>query len=273
MNPETIRRLNAINREFYRITAPEFDQTRGTAWPGWERLLPYLRAPLSVLDVGCGNGRFGVFLHEKVTRSKSSVISHQSSELSTQYSALSTSNSELGTRNPELSEDWRLFYQGVDSSAALLERARAALSGLPGLTIMLEERDIVENPPDAGDYDLVALFGVIHHVPGYTQRQELLRRLAERVKPGGLLAFAAWLFYEYERFRERIAPWPDDVPAEPNDYLLDWRRGQTALRYCHYVDDAEHAALVAATGLRELLTFRADGEGGQANRYSLLQRV
>ncbi len=45
-----------------------------------------------------------------------------------------------------------------------------------------------------------------------------------------------------------------------------WRRETPALRYCHYVDDAEHSALVAATGLTEVVTFRADGETGDMNR-------
>lgn len=291
MDRLTIQRLNAINREFYRITAHEFDQTRGTAWPGWERLLPYLLTPsppaplpriqgsgeqtvsLSVLDVGCGNGRFGAFLHERVTSYQLPVTGEGDSAVSTQYSVLSTSHSELSAGWQPETGSRKLTYHGMDSSPALLERARAALAGLPGLTATLEERDIVEQPPDSGDYDLVALSGVIHHVPGYAQRQTLMRQLAERVKPGGLLIFAAWRFYEYDRFRERIIPWPGDIQVETNDYLLDWRRGQTALRYCHYVDDSEHAALVAASGLREILTYRADGEGGQANRYSLLKRL
>jgi SAM-dependent methyltransferase len=233
MDAETIRRLNAINREFYRLTADDFSETRGTAWPGWERLLPYLRAPLSVLDVGCGNGRFGLFLAE-----------------------------HLGAANVQ--------YHGVDSSGELLAHARNALAGLPD--VKLEARDIVENPPDAGDYDLVALLGVLHHIPGEAERQLFMRRLAERVKSGGLLVFAAWRFYEYERFRERIVPWPSDIQVEPGDYLLDWRRGVVALRYCHYTDDAEHAALVAATGLSEIATYRADGATGDANRYSLLRK-
>lgn len=243
MDATTIARLNQINREFYRITADDFDQTRGEPWPGWERLLPYLQTPLSVLDVGCGNGRFGVFLQENV----------------------------IGARHV-LPLQNVITYHGIDSSTALLEHARMALEAQPGLKVSLEERDIVENPPESGDYDLVVLFGVLHHIPGYTERQNFMRRLADRVRPGGLLAFACWRFYEYPRFRERIVPWPEDITVEAGDYLLDWRRGATALRYCHYVDDAEHAALVAAAGMTEILTYRADGKMGDANRYSLLRK-
>jgi tRNA (uracil-5-)-methyltransferase TRM9 len=114
---------------------------------------------------------------------------------------------------------------------------------------------------------------VMHHIPGYAERQIFMQKLAQRVKSGGLLAFACWRFYEYERFRRRIVPWPDDITVEAGDYLLDWRRGETALRYCHYTDDAEHAALITASGMREILTYRADGQTGDANRYSLLEKL
>mgnify|MGYP000004235310 CR=1 FL=1 len=87
MDDATIAQLNALNRDFYRVAGEDFDRTRGKPWPGWARLLPYLRldtvpdshegfqsntptgATLSVLDVGCGNGRFGAFLIEALTLS------------------------------------------------------------------------------------------------------------------------------------------------------------------------------------------------------------
>ena len=163
MDAATIARLNQINRDFYRVTGDEFDQTRGESWPGWERLPPYLNTPLSVLDVGCGNGRFGLFLQENLVGAQGLT--------------------------PLL-----ITYHGLDSSARLLNHARAALEKLPAINWTLEERDIVENPPDSGDYDLVVLFGVLHHIPGYTERQTFMRQLAERVKPGGSLALACWRF-------------------------------------------------------------------------------
>jgi tRNA (uracil-5-)-methyltransferase TRM9 len=237
MDAKTAERLNAINREFYRTVADEFDTTRGKAWPGWMRLLPFTkqRDTLSVLDAGCGNGRFGAFLAEKLTNAA-------------------------------------IRYHGIDSNAALMAHARETLAHYPNVTATFDLIDLVSEPLPEGAYELVALFGVLHHVPGAANRQRLVRALAERLAPGGLLAFSCWRFYEYERFRERIVPFPPDLRVEAGDSLLDWRRGQHALRYCHYVDDAEHEALVAASGLAQVATYRADGQPGDANRYSILQR-
>jgi tRNA (uracil-5-)-methyltransferase TRM9 len=241
MDELTIRRLNTINRAFYALTATDFDESRGRPWPGWRRVLAHLThmsAPLRVLDVGCGNGRFGRFLARNLPTP--------------------------------------LHYHGIDSAPALLESARVAFARMGILQdAILEARDVVESPPDAGTYDLVAAFGVLHHVPGAASRLTLVRALAERVAPGGILTFTGWCFWEYPRFRERAVAWPADITREPGDHLLDWRRGHaahTALRYCHYIDDDEHAALVAASGLTAVETFRADGHTGDINRYAVLRR-
>jgi len=244
MDQTTIQLLNRLNRHFYETVADSFDATRASAWAGWERLLPYIaappRAPMTVLDVGCGNGRFGVFLHQHLTG---------------------------------------VQYHGFDSSASLLAHARATLRAFPDVT--LEQRDLLTDSLPDGVYDGVALFGVLHHIPGAAQRLAFMRALAERVAPGGILALAAWRFYEFPRFRDRVIAWETAhnsiltdaslLTLEAGDYLLDWQRDPQVLRYCHYVDDAEHAALVAATGLTLVDDYRADGFNGAVNRYSILK--
>jgi tRNA (uracil-5-)-methyltransferase TRM9 len=235
MDEATIQRLNAINRAFYETTAAEFDATRGQSWPGWDRILPSLKTPLSVLDIGCGNGRFGLFLREHL-------------------------------KGP-------IHYTGLDNNPALLEAARQALASQNEMTASLHLYDLLNDPLPDDTFDLVVLFGVLHHIPGRTTRERILRDLAARVAPDGILAVAAWCFYEFPRFRERIVPWPDDITVEAHDYLLDWRRGERAYRYCHYVDENEYAALMAVTGLKILETYRADGFTGTVNSYTLLKYV
>lgn len=237
MNETTRQKLNAINRTFYETTATEFDQTRGRAWPGWEALTPYLSDELAVLDVGCGNGRFAAFLAE-----------HCAGPIS---------------------------YHGLDSNDALLTYASGALATLDNVEGLLERYDFIADALPARTYDWVVLFGVIHHVPGKEERAAFITSLAECVRPGGMLCFAAWRFYEYERFRERLVPWNDYDPAlvtEEHDYLLDWRLGVHALRYCHHVDDEEQQALITASGLQPVTAYRADGSDGRMNAYSVLRK-
>ncbi len=235
MHRTTIERLNQINRDFYRATASEFDATRQAAWRGWERLLAEIDLPVeSALDLGCGNGRFALFLAARQAQP--------------------------------------LRYIGVDFNADLLAHARRQLSELANVDTMMIERDIVLTGLPDHSAQLVTLFGLIHHVPGFARRRELIASAADCVAPGGYLALAAWRFYEQERFRRRIVPWGGDIAVEKHDYLLDWRRGQRALRYCHYVDDDEHAELIAASGLSVIADFRADGAEGDLNRYTVLRK-
>ena len=65
MDDATRQRLSDINHTFYSTVAAEFDRSRAQPWAGWQPLLPHLAAlpPMPrVLDIGCGNGRFGHFL-------------------------------------------------------------------------------------------------------------------------------------------------------------------------------------------------------------------
>ncbi|HYO87439.1 MAG TPA: class I SAM-dependent methyltransferase [Candidatus Limnocylindrales bacterium] len=238
MDEATAQRLNDLNQRFYQTVSVSFDQSRQSAWPGWSRLLEHLpaRRPLRVLDAGCGNGRLALFL------ARAGMM---------------------------------LDYAGVDSSAALLGAAERALTALPNVTAAVIEADFImdhEALPDE-PYDLVALFGVLHHVPGIARRQALIAALAARTAPGGLLAFTAWRFLDTPRFQQRLLAPPADLALEADDYLLDWRAGEApTLRYCHYCDDAELETLAKASGLTRIGGYRADGQTGGLNAYCLLRR-
>jgi len=193
--------------------------------------------------VGCGNGRFGWFLAE-----------HQ----------------------PELR------YLGLDASAELLAIARSR--GQIGAAAELRQLDVVEEGLDAclGErrFSLVVLMGVLHHVPGAERRGALLRALAGRLRPGGLLALTSWQFEAYQRFRDRIVAWEtynrdaaapiDPARLEPGDYLLRWGRG-ARLRYCHFADEDETRVLLAPLPCQTLASYRADGREGSLNHYVVLQ--
>ena len=59
-----------MNARFYERYAEQFDGTRMSGWAGWEELIDLLprEAPLSVLDLGCGNGRLARVLERATQR-------------------------------------------------------------------------------------------------------------------------------------------------------------------------------------------------------------
>jgi tRNA (uracil-5-)-methyltransferase TRM9 len=243
--------LNTLNRDFYAREAQAFRAARREPWPGFARVLARLRAaasvpgasrPQAVLDVGSGDGRFAQYLSDA-----------------------------LGSE---------LDYTGVDASLELTAHARAR--GL-GAAFRFEARDFVEADPDAalpdGPFVLIALFGVLHHVPGQNARRELLRALARRLLPGGLLAFTFWRLDGDARFDSRVIDWSEhNGRASTPIALAQLERGDTLLRfgqaeaprYCHFCDPVETEELVGCTELTLLDRFRADGRGNQLNEYVVL---
>lgn len=244
MKTDTVAALDRLNREFYAERGEEFSRTRAAPWPSWQRVLdrflesrPRSRGKHSILDVGCGNGRFASSLPER------------------------------------LSDGWA--YVGVDASPVLAPIARRTTGGdvlvADFVSCSLPFASRVEH------FDLIVLFGVLHHVPSWERRRSLLVELAGMLRPGGLLAVSFWQFASEERFVRRLASWATCAPEidradlEPGDHLVHWGDGD-AVRYCHHAGPAEAAELTFATGLRRLETFRGDGATGSMNIYHLLTR-
>lgn len=252
MKEETIARLNALNRDFYQRFAADFSRTRARPWAGWapiaERAGGEAREPLTVLDAGCGNGRFGEYLLAR----------------------------GLPIRR----------YVGLDSSSLLLAEAARRLERHSSVERVFRLCDLVERDlhPAVGAelFSLVAAIGILHHVPSRARRSKLFAELATSVAPGGILAASIWRFAAFDRFRCRFADWSEhervlDTPIdladlEPGDHLLRW--GGDGLRYCHFIDRDEESELLAVAsrmGLEPVARYEADGAGGELNRYFVLE--
>jgi tRNA (uracil-5-)-methyltransferase TRM9 len=252
MKRETVLALNALNRAFYEAIAPEWSESRRHPWPGFERVLSLSsaradgppRERLRVLDVGAGDGRFAAFLQT--------------------------------ARHSEPFE-----YLGIDASESLLARAHSR--GLDS-NVRFENRDFLagDDALPSAQFDLVVLFGVLHHVPAFERRCQLLVDLAQRVAAGGLFALTFWRLDRDARFTNRVRSFAEynaratePIAAsdlEPGDVLLSWG-DRAALRYCHFPDARETEALIAATGLPVVARFDADGRGDALNEYVVFQRT
>jgi SAM-dependent methyltransferase len=256
MDHATQRLLGEINRRFYEVRAADFSATRDHPWPGWERLLEHLPSRgkngggggLHILDVGCGNGRFGRFLLDR----------------------------EVAIER----------YVGIDFSDLLLDHARESLKELSGSARQLMSADLLAAEPDAalpfGRFDLVVAFGLLHHVPAHSARNALIRAMSRRVAVGGLMACTFWRFQHKSRFESRLLQWNDynlvaSAPVDlsqldAGDHLLSFGESAATPRYCHHCDNEEIDQLVEASQLDCVLRFDADGRSGDLNHHALMQR-
>ena len=182
----------------------------------------------------------------------------------------------------ELGPDFH--YLGVDSSPALLDHARQKLAHLPQAAflrgdVLASSRDRLQRE---APYALVAVFGLLHHVPGDKTRKALIEQLVDLLSIDGLLVVTAWQFGADARFRDRLVPWAqynegttdpiDPAQLDAGDHLL--RFGDQPLpRYCHFLQPAELEVLFENRPVQWLDRYASDGRSGDLNRYAIVRRV
>lgn len=252
MKSEVIDKLNQLNRNFYHQVAAEFDNSRQYHWAGWEQLLNYL-APfpenksLKVLDLAAGNNRFWEFLTQKLP-------------------------------------DPKINYLAVDSNKYLLQKGREkrvenTVSHQLELDILdhLRKNTFLKTISSSGfgnRFDLIVSFGFLHHIPSFDLRKKFIDQCLQLLSPHGTLAVSAWQFAADPTQQKKIVdpPMADINPSdlEPNDFILNWQRGTTAYRYCHWVNEGELRQLVTPDGDHTFHSFVADGKSGELNRYLVL---
>lgn len=262
MDPKTQDALLTLNRRFYEQVAHHFDATRQSWTPGLRAILPYFRSAgkerLSVLDVGCGNGRFARLLE------KAGILAS--------YTGVDGNGSLLG-----LAQQSTANLEGVDCQFIQAELADSSWPSSLEKAVRGKNSETTE-PVDSAKvpkFDVVLCTATMQHLPGYALRLRLLRDL--RQLSAGYVILSFWQFLSSERFRSKlIDPRTVDISAaqlEPGDGLLPWRQGIESVRFVHQIDEDELGWLATDSGQIVLHTFRADGKESDLNLYAVLGRA
>lgn len=251
MDQKIVSALNQLNQDFYQQIAVSFDQTRQSAWRGWERLLPTLNQlsksnsdnSFSVLDLGCGNGRFADFL---------------------------------------LQNHFSFSYRGVDSNTDLLSIAQKKFD--LHLDISFSQLDLVKlittnqlQLKVNHKYELIVAFGVLHHIPSFELRSKFIKTICELLKNNNSrVIVATWQFALEERFNNKFIDPKiiglDSDSLEDKDFILGWQNQPDIYRYCHFIDQQEMEKIVKVVGNCTVeSSFLADGKTEKLNRYFVLQ--
>jgi SAM-dependent methyltransferase len=245
MDDHIIERLLEINYQFYQSFAVEFSETRRRIQPGVLRVIEKLPQRMSLLDLGCGNGELATVLLER---------------------------SFSGN------------YTGVDFCENLLEIAsQAARSGL--VSGPLEVRFLVADISQPGwsqivqdsYYDQILAFAALHHVPGKARRYVLLQDIRNLLSPKGFFYLSVWQFLNSDRLRKRIIPWESvgitEDMVEEGDFLIDWRRGGSGIRYVHLFTSNDLQELASLNGFQVIDEFYSDGYEGRLGLYQIWRKM
>ena len=233
MDEDVIRKLVSLNSTFYDRFAEPFSDSRSSPQAGYATLLACLpRQSVSVLDVGCGNGRFGRFLID------AGVVES---------------------------------YTGIDSSHLLLEEARKlfpqvfyrdlSLAGCLdnfGAYDLIACLSVLQHIPAEANRGRLLSEMAGHLTPGgriILANWQFLDspRQRRKIRPWSEVGI-------------------DISQLEPDDYLLTWMRGGQGHRYVAYIDETRTRRLADLAGLRILNHFRSDGLEGNLNLYTVLAR-
>lgn len=65
MDDKRIKQIINLNKKFYQQVGKDFSKKRQYPWKGWNRVIKNISNIESVLDLGCGNGRFYEFISKE----------------------------------------------------------------------------------------------------------------------------------------------------------------------------------------------------------------
>lgn len=237
MDSTTAARLLELNREFYTRFGDSFSATRHRIQPGVRRVLETLKGDENILDLGCGNGELA---------------------------------RELAKRNH------RGSYLGVDFSLPLLRDAESQPETFSANFMEVDLSQLSAFSDQllvSGHWSLITAFAVLHHIPSYQLRLNILKTAHQLLKPDELFILSNWQFLNSEKLKARIQPWETSVVSksevDAGDYLLDWRSGGTGLRYVHHFNEEELRQLAKEAGFQIVDAFYSDGESGNLSLYQV----
>jgi tRNA (uracil-5-)-methyltransferase TRM9 len=258
MTQDIIKILSNLNKQFYdQAGSVDWNQKPDYYWDGWYQLTKFIQPKLSdnkfkILDLGCGNSRFANFLV---------------SELDSEQIA-------------------QIEYLGVDFSVNLMytfltnTQPNFAKFQLMELDVIMELHQLKET-----DFDLIVMFGLIHHIPSHQTRTKFFEQVASLLKPSGLLIFTTWQYLDTPRLANRVVQPKTEVgqkiyeqlglkgsDLEVGDNILDWPRRIGSYRYSHYFDDYEVNGLIDSSNLELVDSFVCDGKGSKRNRYYVCRK-
>ncbi|GIK55133.1 MAG: hypothetical protein BroJett015_07960 [Chloroflexota bacterium] len=234
MRQDVVTKLLELNRHFYEANAADFSQSRQGINPGFARVRELLPQPCPrLLDVGCGNGRFGQYVQQAVG----------------EYVGVDFSGGLLDVARAQVAGE---FYGRDLTQPGCLDDGLGQFDAIVCLAVL--------HHIPGHDNRLQLLKGIRDRL-GVDGRL-FLSTWQFATNPRQQRKIRPWA---------EIGLSPVDV--EPDDYLLTWQRGDFAYRYACHINAADMTQLAADAGLSVEQQFQSDGREGNLSLYSLLVKA
>lgn len=262
MNKQKMQKILEQTKGFYNEIASDFSDTRGHWWRGFGDFARYVKPGDKVLDIGCGNGRMA-----------------------------------------EIFADSKIEYLGIDNSEELIKIARERFKGKPW--VKFEVGDILDfiPPPTKGrlggvgrsfskktanhplpllgkegDYNLVLLIAVLHHLPNRHLRIQALKNIHDILQPGGRLVMVNWNLWQVFGWKKKfryypyLFNWLEKIRLGGwgiSDAFVPWKSGgRNTKRYIHSFTKGETRRMLRQAGfIIEELEFKAKSEDKKGIMY------
>jgi 2-polyprenyl-3-methyl-5-hydroxy-6-metoxy-1,4-benzoquinol methylase len=234
MDENVVDQLLSINREFYSRFANSFAESRSHVPPGFYKLADYFPDhPVNVLDVGCGEGRFGRFVAENHL-----LMSYTGVDFSQELARVAAASLSGTFEIRDLNQSDCLVGLDLFDIVACL----ATLQHIPGRESRIRLLSEMGNHLRLGGQIFLSNWQFLD-----SQRQ--------------MKKVIAW---------SNVGLKSEDV--EEQDYLLTWHRGGYGVRYVSSIGQEEMIHLAEAADLEVVGQFRSDGREGDLNLYSVLRK-
>ena len=256
MNKETFEKILKLTNNFYENNAKDFSASRKYSWRGWKSLNHVIKNnfrksdQISILDLGCGNGRFYKYSLENL-------------------------------------KGIEFTYLGLDSIDNMIIEAKENVS-LQNYTVepnfSYKKWDVIKDIDRINEaFDIVVAFGLTHHIPSREFRKNWFNQIPNLVSDGGLFIFTIWKFNQDQKLKNKVTKeiklpnlTIEKKDLENGDYFLGWNDKKDSYRYSHTYSqkELEEVNLILEKKNMKLIgKYKADGKNNELNEYFIYNKL
>jgi ubiquinone/menaquinone biosynthesis C-methylase UbiE len=187
---------------------------------------------------------------------------------------------DLGCGNGRLFQlfsDLNIFYVGLDISTKLIKEAQKAYTQQGAQFII---SDALKLPFSSGSFDIVFSIALLHHIPSWEYRCQLVKEVYRVLKESGLFFVSVWNLWQrrYLKFmlKSFLAKFFSLSDLDFKDLFIPWKSADgriIAERYCHAFTRSELKRLFKLADFVQVETGYTIRNNQRTNIYAKAKKL